>query len=118
MTESESPYLPQIEYFRSGYIYPYIGMVPLKTILEMRREKLESGAFYLYNKQARKEFFAHLSCMEECIRILFSNPTPDFANAKLEEERARKAQEKKDREKSHVELIYELFGDPDQKDSE
>lgn len=77
--------LPQISYFYEGTPFPFIGNADLKTLVRWRKEKEDSGIPIGYNKDARTSFFQHMACMEQCIRILFSNPTPEHATAKLKE---------------------------------
>lgn len=79
MTQKNGKNLPQIEYFYDGYIYPFIGDTDLKTLINWRIDKLNSDFFMSYNKDARNTYFEHLSCIEQCIRILFSNPSPEFS---------------------------------------
>lgn len=78
-------HLPQITYFYEGSVYPFIGDADLKTLIRWRKEKEDSGIPIAYNKDARNTYFQHMACMEQCIRILFSNPTPEHAQTKLQE---------------------------------
>lgn len=84
MFSSKGKHLPQIEYYYDGYIYPFIGTAGLTELIAMRNSKLNSDNFSFYNKDARNTYFEHLSCIEECIRILISNPTPEEALKGLE----------------------------------
>jgi len=74
---------PQIELYYEGYIYPFIGNASLKELIEMRIDKINSDNFCFYNKDARQTYFSHLSCIEQCICILFSEPDPRLAEIKL-----------------------------------
>lgn len=85
MSNNKSTYLPQIEYYYEGSIYPFIGDADLKTLIRWRKEKEDSGIPIGYNKDARNTYFQHMACIEQCIRILFSNPTPEIALQKLKE---------------------------------
>ena len=78
-------HLPQITYFYEGSVYPFIGDADLKTLIRWRKEKEDSGIPIAYNKDARNTYFQHMACIEQCIRILFSNPTPEHAQTKLQE---------------------------------
>ena len=88
MTKNKITFLPQIECFYDGHIYPFIGDADLKTLVQWRLEKIQSDTFFHYNKDARATYFEHLACIEQCIRILFSNPTPEPA-LKLLSQRAK-----------------------------
>ena len=79
MANCNDKHLPQICYFYDGYIFPFIGKADLKTLINWRRDKLKSDSFYGYSKDARNTYFEHLACIEQCIRILFSNPNPGKA---------------------------------------
>lgn len=91
MNQYNGKHLPQIAYFYDGYVYPFIGNAGLKTLIRWRKEKIDSDAPWGYNKDARNTYFEHLACMEQCIKILFSNPTPEFAIKKLTEQQEKKA---------------------------
>ncbi len=92
MFTNKGKHLPQIEYYYDGYVYPFIGDADLKTLIRWRAEKINSDAPWGYNKDARNTYFEHLACMEQCIKILFSNPTSEFAIKKLTEQQEKKAQ--------------------------
>ena len=92
MKEYKEKHLPQIAYFYDGYVYPFIGDADLKTLIRWRTEKVQSDAQWNYNKDARNTYFEHLTCIEQCIKILFSNPTPEFAIKKLTEQQEQNAQ--------------------------
>lgn len=104
MTNNKSTYLPQIEYYYEGNIYPFIGDADLKTLIRWRMENEDSGIPFGYNKDARNTYFQHMACIEQCIRILFSNPTPEIALQKLKE----KANEHSlwDRSSKHRAIFY------------
>ena len=84
-------HLPQITYFYEGSVYPFIGDADLKTLVRWRKEKEDSGIPIGYNKDARNTYFKHMDCIEQCIRILFSNPTPEIALKNLREKSNKKA---------------------------
>lgn len=90
MVKNEFKHLPQIEYYYDGYVYPFIGNADLKTLIQWRTDKLNSDSFFGYSKDARKTYFEHLYCIEECCRILFSNPNPEFAISELNKQQAQK----------------------------
>lgn len=93
MSKYTEKHLPQIEYFYDGYIYPFIGNADLKTLIKWRTDKINSDSLSLYNKEARNTYLEHLECIEQCIKILLSNPNPDFSIdmlAKQQEERVLK----------------------------
>lgn len=102
MTENNGKYLPQIECFYDenlcGCIFPFIGKADLKTLIKWRTSKVNSETFSLYNKDARNTYYQHLDCIEQCIKILLSNPTPEFAISELEKIRKLKKQEDKERQ--------------------
>jgi hypothetical protein len=83
MVDLKLRHQPQIEFYYEGYIYPFIGNANLKELIEMRTDKINSDNFFFYNKDARQTYFSHLSCIEQCICILFSVPEPRFAEIKL-----------------------------------
>jgi hypothetical protein len=100
MSDNNGKHLPKIEWFYDesicGGIYPFIGKADLKTLISWRTDKINSNGFMSYNKDARYTYIAHLQCMEECIRILFSNATPEFALNELEKNRKLKESEYKE----------------------
>lgn len=89
MNQYKGKHLPQIAYFYDGYIYPFIGDADLNRLIKWRLEKLNSG-YWGYNKDARNTYFEHLGCIEQCIVILFSNPTPEFAINELNKQQEQK----------------------------
>ena len=97
MTKNNGKHLPQIEWFYDedicGSIFPFIGMADLKTLIEWRTSKVNANSVIGYNKDARNTYFQHIDCIEECIKILFSNPTPEFALHELEKIRQLKESE-------------------------
>jgi len=97
MTKNNGKHLPQIEWFYDedicGSIFPFIGKADLKTLIEWRTSKLNSDTFSYYNKDARNVYFQHLDCIEQCVKILFSNPTPDFSVNELTKQQARRESE-------------------------
>jgi hypothetical protein len=90
MANCNDKHLPQVCYFYDGYIFPFIGKADLKTLIDWRHDKLKSDSFYGYSKDARNTYFDHLACIEQCIRILFSNPNPEFAISELNKQQAQK----------------------------
>jgi len=90
MKQYKGEHLPQIEYYYDGYVYPFIGNADLKTLIEWRTHKLNSDSFWCYSKDARNTYFEHLWCIEECCRILFSNPNPEFAISELNKQQTQK----------------------------
>jgi len=90
MTHEQAVHLPQIEYFCTGYVYPFIGKADLRTLIQMRYQKIHSDTSFSYSKEARRQHMDHLSCIEECIRILFSNPTSDFPITTFDKKPSRK----------------------------
>ncbi len=111
MTGNNGKHLPQIEFFYDGYVYPFIGKADLKTLIEWRTSKLKSETFSYYNKDARNTYFQHLDCIEQCIKILFSNPTPEFAQNELEKVRKLKEREEKERQARADEFFNKLTGE-------
>lgn len=93
MPDHKVKHLPQIEYYYDGYIFPFIGDADLKTLVEWRKSKLNSENFSYYNKDARNTYFQHLDCIEQCIKILLSNPTADFALNELAKQQKQKTVE-------------------------
>ena len=103
MTENNSNHLPQVEWFYDGYIFPFVGKANLKMLVEWRTSKLNSETFSYYNKDARNTYFQHLDCIEQCVKILFSNPTPEFALNELAKQQAqRELEEQKAKENSEA----------------
>jgi hypothetical protein len=96
MAKNDGKHLPQIEWFYDGYIFPFIGKADLKTLIEWRTSKINSENFSYYNKDARNTYFQHIDCIEQCIKLLFSNPTPEFAISELEKMKKLKEKEKKE----------------------
>ena len=90
MKQNKVKHLPQIEYYYDGYVYPFIGNADLKTLIEWRTHKLNSDSFWCYSTDARNAYFEHLWCIEECCRILFSNPNPEFAMSELNKQQTQK----------------------------
>lgn len=109
MTNNKSTFLPQVEYYYDGHIYPFIGNADLKTLVRWRLEKLQSDAIYHYNKDARATYFEHLACIEQCIRILFSNPSPEFAINALRKRHERLADEALQTSQYHQELLNKII---------
>ena len=105
MNNNPSKYLPQITYYYEGYLYPFIGNAGLAELINMRNEKIHSDTFSYYNKDARNTYFEHLQCIEQCIKILMSNPTPEVAINALEKKR----KDKIESEKIRVEKMEEFF---------
>jgi len=101
MDEMNGVHLPQIEWFydegENGRIYPFIGKADLKTLIEWRTSKINSETFNYYSKDARYTYFQHLDCIEQCVKILFSNPTPNFALNEIE--KVKKLKENKEKER-------------------
>jgi hypothetical protein len=112
MFKKNGVHLPQIEWFYDenvlGGIYPFIGKADLKTLIRWRTDKINSDRFMSYNKDARYMYLAHIQCMEECIRILLSNPTPEFALYELEKIRKRKESEEKEKQARADEFFDKL----------
>jgi len=103
MTENNSKHLPQVEWFYDGYIFPFVGKADLKTLIQWRADKLNSETFTSYNKDARNTYYQHLDCIEQCIKILFSNPTPDFALNELAKQQAqRELEDQKAKERANI----------------
>jgi len=111
MIKNSSPHLPQIEWFYDGYIFPFIGNANLKTLVEWRTSKLKSETFSYYNKDARNTYYQHLDCIEQCMKILLSNPTPEFALNELEKVRKLKESEEKERQARADEFFNKLTGE-------
>lgn len=76
---------PQLRYYYDGYIYPFVGNASLKELIEMKDKMKSNNNFSFYNKDARNTYFAHLECVHECIRILFSEPDPSYAIEQLKQ---------------------------------
>lgn len=112
MYEMNGVHLPQIEWFydegENGGMYPFIGKADLKTLIEWRISKINSETFNYYSKDARNTYYQHLDCIEQCIRILFSNPTPEFALNELEKIRKLKESEEKERQTRADEFFNKL----------
>ncbi len=111
MTENNGKHLPQIEWLYDGYIFPFIGKADLKTLIEWRASKLNSETFSYYNKDARNTYYQHLDCIEQCIKILLSNPTPEFAQNELEKVRKLKEREEKEKKARADEFFNKLTGE-------
>lgn len=108
MSGNRSPYLPQIEYHYKGTISPFIGNADLKTLVRWRTEKIDSDAPWGYNKDAKNAYFEHLDCIEQCIKILFSNPTPEFAINKLAEQQESRVQNERETTKRIRNLLNNI----------
>lgn len=108
MLTNKSKHLPQIEYFYKGYIFPFIGDADLKTLIKWRAEKINSDDPWSYNKDARNTYFEHLACMEQCIKILFSNPAPEFALKKLTQQQEKKAQNEQEAKERRQRFLNNL----------
>ncbi len=108
MNQYKGKHLPQITLFYDGYIYPFIGNADLKTLIKWRTEKINSDAPWGYNKDARNTYFEHLACIEKCIKILFSNPTPEFAIKKLTKQQQKKAQNEQEAKERRQRFLNNL----------
>jgi len=84
-------HLPQIEYFFQGnYIYPFVTGLHLREMIALREEWINYDNPVLYRKNDRKIFRSQLLCIEQCIRILFSEATPLRALALKQKERRKR----------------------------
>lgn len=77
MFTNNGKHLPQIEYYYKGTIYPFIGKLNLKELLIVRNTWLNYKSPILLKKADRDTHKSQLSCIEQCIRILFSEPNPN-----------------------------------------
>ncbi len=85
MNGNVSPYLPQIEYHYKGTIYPLIGTLNLRELLVVRNTWINYKNPILLKKADRELHKNQLLCIEQCIRILFSEPNPNPAIQMLQE---------------------------------
>jgi hypothetical protein len=87
---SEPKHLPQIEYYLviKGYqVFPFIGEANLSTLIRWRREKLANDNPFFAGKDSRQTYLNHMECMERCIGVLFSCPTPEYAIEQLNKQK-------------------------------
>lgn len=85
MTKKQFRHAPQLLYYYDGYIYPFIGKATLKELIKMKHKMENSNNMVGYNKDARNTYFEHRECVNQCIKILFSEPDPSHAITKLEQ---------------------------------
>ncbi|MFT5294136.1 MAG: hypothetical protein ACI9YH_000142 [Colwellia sp.] len=91
--EPDLPHLPQIIHYFEGYIYPFIGKANLAQLIEMRKSKINNDNFWSYNSDAKADYFSHLSCIEQCIRILMNVPNPRYSIIRLSYKKQKKIYE-------------------------
>lgn len=76
MTNSKEEYFPQIEHYYEGKIYPFVIGLGLKELLITRKTWKSYSSPILLKASERELHKNQLACIEQCIRILFSEPNP------------------------------------------
>lgn len=86
-------YLPQIEYYYQGSISPVIKKQKLKELINMRIRWLNYQNPILLRRKDMQIYKQQLASIEQCIRILFSEPFPDRALKLMKEKRKAQQQD-------------------------
>ena len=94
--KTATSYLPQIEYYYQGAISPVIKKQNLKELIIMRNVWLNYKNPILLRRKDMQIYKQQLASIEQCIRILFSEPLP-YKALKLMKEKRKAQQQDYDR---------------------